>query len=335
MKHALVFVAAFALVIVGGLTIDWGLAQWLGAGLLGAGGLTLLSAWRSDQGDQAALRALEAGAARIAGGDYDTKVSDSLTRLHPSATAFDRMTQELKRTQTELARSERMAAWRDIARRIAHEIKNPLLPIRVSMETLQKAHQRNVADFDEILEESTTAVLEETHRLQRIVEEFSNFARMPTLARTDVPLAKVVDHLGSLFPTLDVDLATKDDLTLQADRDQLVQLFVNLINNAEQAANAANAAPDAIVRFQVQLEDENVVFRVEDNGPGVAQDERERIFDPYYSSKPTGSGLGLAIAHRIVVDHEGSIQVSRSELGGACFEVRLPQQSMRSLDERA
>ncbi len=323
MKHALVFIGAFGLVIVGGLTIDWGLVKWLGAGLLGAGALTLLSAWKSDQSERVTLRALELAAQRIAEGDLDTRLSDSLGRLHPSATAFDRMTQELKRTQSELARSERMAAWRDIARRIAHEIKNPLLPIRVSMETLQKAFQRKRPDFEEILTESTTAVLEETKRLQRIVEEFSDFARMPTPTRSPLDVSTLVDHVATLFPALELREEAGGS-ELLADRDQLVQLLVNLVKNAEEASSAANPASDRLVQLHVFREGSALVLAIDDNGPGIPQNERERIFDPYHTTKSSGTGLGLAIAHRIVSDHEGTIEVHTSELGGARFEVRLP-----------
>lgn len=323
MKHALIFVATFALAILGGLAIDWGFAQWIGVGLMGAGAITLLSAWRADPSDRATLIALEQGAKRIAEGDLDTKISDSLGRLHPSATAFDRMTQELKRTQSALARSERMAAWRDIARRIAHEIKNPLLPIRVSMETLRKAHDRNVSNFEEILTESTTAVLEETHRLQRIVEEFSDFARMPSLARSVVSVSTMLDHLAALFPEAAVTNEAQQ-ASVQADRDQLTQLLVNLMNNAFEAAGAANSSCATVVRLLATMDGDSVMLVVEDNGPGVSEPDRERIFEPYHTTKASGTGLGLAIAHRIVVEHEGSIDVLASHLGGARFEVRLP-----------
>ena len=324
MKHALVFIGAFALVIAGGLTIDWGLVPWLGMGLLGAGGLTLLSAWKSADAERATLEALELGARRIAEGDLETKITDSLGRVHPSATAFDRMTQELRRTQSALARSERMAAWRDIARRIAHEIKNPLLPIRVSMETLQKAHARKRPDFGEILTESTTAVLEETKRLQRIVEEFSDFARMPSPVHSEVAVAPLLEHLSLLFSNVVVENHT-DDAAIDGDRDQLVQLLVNLVKNALEASGAANTSSNQVARLRATKTAEWLFFFVDDNGPGVPVQERSQIFDPYHTTKSTGTGLGLAIAHRIATDHDGTIEVSDSDLGGARFEVRLPR----------
>jgi signal transduction histidine kinase len=287
------------------------------------------------------LDLLRAATTRVAAGDLASTIGAARgpRELRATATAFDRMTRELAQTQRKLVRTERIAAWRDIARRIAHEIKNPLQPIRVSIETMRKTYARKHPDFDEIFQESTLAILDEVQRLERIVTEFSRFARLPRPRPEPLDVGEVLGHVQSLHVTGDVPLeveAAGGLPTIRADREQLVQVFVNLAQNAADAARAhrGDAARVRIVVAPVRVDadtpaaapEPGVRVEVQDNGAGIPPgDERQRVFEPYYTTKAGGTGLGLAIAHRIVGEHLGTIEIgdAPAELGGASVRVTL------------
>jgi two-component system nitrogen regulation sensor histidine kinase NtrY len=291
--------------------------------LLGAG-LGFLST-RTRAADETVLTAIERAAERVARGDLSSQIGVRLGgRADQTFQTFDRMTAELRETRAKLAEAERAAAWQDMARRIAHEIKNPLSPIKVALETLRKAHTKRLPAFDEIFEESTRAMLEEVARMEHILREFSEFARLPKARPGALDLARLVQETTTLYAPSDVSVEVSTapgELPVHADREQLTQVVVNLLANAVDAARSASAP-------RVQVGARRVVGQVElwveDNGQGVPEPERERIFEPYVTSKSQGSGLGLSIARRIVLDHGGSIAVDSGALGGARFTVQLP-----------
>ncbi len=291
--------------------------------LLGAGLGYLLT--RARETDDVVLTAIERAAERVAQGDLSSQIGLRLGgRADQTFQTFDRMTAELRETRAKLAEAERAAAWQDMARRIAHEIKNPLLPIKVALETLRKAHAKQLPAFDEIFEESTHAMLEEVERMERIVREFSEFARLPRARPGALDLSRLLSETAALYAPNDVPVEVRvglGELNVHADREQLVQVVVNLLANAIDAARTASA-PRVVVG--AERAGEQVQVWVEDNGPGVLEHERERIFEPYVTSKSQGTGLGLAIVRRIALDHGGSVAVSDSPLGGARFTLRLP-----------
>lgn len=276
---------------------------------------------------------LESAAARVASGDMSTTITiHSGGEVRKALMAFNHMTGELKHAQAKLIRAERIAAWRDIARRIAHEIKNPLMPIQTSIETMRKTHARRHPEFDEIFEESTVTILEEVERLKRIVTEFSRFARMPRPQPVELAVEDVARHTVGLHSggAVEVELHVEGALPrVRADREQLTQVLVNLVQNAADAARARHG--DGGGRVEVVLSpaevegDEAVRVEVIDNGPGIPPEEQAKIFEPYYTTKSGGTGLGLAIVHRIVSDHGGSIDVGAVDgpEGGAVFEILL------------
>ncbi|MDY0000518.1 MAG: ATP-binding protein [Polyangia bacterium] len=239
--------------------------------------------------------------------------------------AFNRMTSDLREARESLLRAERIAAWQDIARRIAHEIKNPLTPIQLSIETLRRAHRAGRKDFEEILEESTATILEEVQRLRRIVTEFSQFARMPKPTLGPCELNEVIRAAVTLYEG--ESLLVKTDLAaglpeVDADREQLMQVLHNLLANARDATRATSSPEVRVVSYRLT---HGVGFTVEDNGHGFDATVREQIFTPYFTTKAeSGTGLGLAIVHRIVVEHGGTIEVSGAPGRGARFAVSLP-----------
>ncbi len=274
------------------------------------------------------LSALEKAAQRVGRGDLGSTVDGSrggreVTRAFE---AFNEMTRELDRARARLRRAERIAAWRDIARRIAHEIKNPLSPIQVSIETMRKTKAKRHPDFDEIFEESTLTILEEVERMKRIVSEFSDFARLPRPRPVDVPLRELADHVARLHagPRARVRVES-DDVVIRADREQLTQVLVNLVQNGLLAGTERHGERGGEVVITVRARPAGgAEILVDDDGAGVPEEMRVRIFEPYFTTRAQGTGLGLAIVHRIVGDHGGTIEIEDSPLGGARFRIRLP-----------
>lgn len=266
-----------------------------------------------------ALSALEDASRRVAAGDLEATIGGGSDdgEIGRALIAFNRMTHELRGAHLKLRRAERIAAWRDVARRIAHEIKNPLLPLQLSIETLRKTRQREHPDFDEIFWESTETMLEEVTRLSRIVSEFSRFARMPPPSPDRLDLSKLVERTTAPYDDARIKLELETPLELLGDREQLTQLITNLIQNALAEARE-------VVRVHTASDEFFATLIVEDDGDGIPSEERDAVFEPYYTKKDDGTGLGLAIVERIVGDHGGSIEVEESELGGACFHIRLP-----------
>ncbi len=282
-----------------------------------------VSAQKSRKHEEA-LEALERAAERVAQGDLTTTLAPLLgERADQTFRTFDRMTRELRDMRTRLAQTERETAFRDVAQRIAHEIRNPLSPIRVSIESLRKAKQRKLDDFDEIFEESTRTVLDEVQRLQHIVQDFADFARLPKPRPGAVELSALVRDALTLYRPEGVSASfdvTSEPAPVHADREQLVQVLVNLLNNAADAARSREAPQ---VRITLEAHADGAVLHLDDNGPGVAAADRVRIFEPYFTTKAHGSGLGLAVAERIAREHGGTLVVTDGPLGGARFTLSL------------
>lgn len=273
------------------------------------------------------LEQLVVAAEAVAAGDLDHRIparrrGDEVGELIAS---FNRMIAEVKDSKARLVAAERVAAWREIARRIAHEIKNPLFPIQTSIETLRKVHEKGHPDFEEIFAESTTTILEEVARMKRIVGEFSSFARMP---KPRPELFEVDEWLRSTVALyageIDARCEVEAGLTLSADREQLTQVLANLVKNAVEASRQEDA-PRVSVRAARVGDGEVVELIVEDNGGGFDAETAAQLFTPYFTTKKGagGTGLGLAICQRIVIDHGGAIEAS-GDGGGARFVVRLP-----------
>lgn len=254
--------------------------------------------------------------------------------LRELSEAFNRSIEELVAMRQRLAVSERIAAQREVARQIAHEIKNPLAPIRAAMETLRRLRARDDPAFDEYFEEATGTVLEEVHRIANIVSEFTRFARLPPPTPEPVDLVAVAKgvvtlHARSVEATGPagaprVELVSEPGLPLvRADRDQLVQVLTNLVQNGLDAAAAVRPDPRVVVTVG-PLEKERVRVVVRDNGPGVSDEMMPRLFTPYATTKEKGTGLGLAIVQRIVFEHGGDIAYRKPTKGGAVFEIWLP-----------
>ena len=277
------------------------------------------------------LDKLTLGARAAARGDLDHRIvvrgGDEIREV---AKALNTMMDDLRISNDKLALAERVAAWQEIARRLAHEIKNPLTPIRMSVDTLRKTWERKHPSFAEIFDESTATILEETARLKRIVSEFSEFARLPKPQMNPCNINEIIVSALSLYKesvSIHQDLHTELPM-IMGDRDQLTQVILNLLENARDAI-VENNIPDTEhhIRVATQLVDDNVVrIVVSDTGTGVSAEAMEKLFTPYFTTKHAGSGtgLGLAIVHRIVSDHDGTITVRNRDPRGAEFTINIP-----------
>lgn len=247
------------------------------------------------------------------------------------ASAFNKTVDELSAMRKRLAATERIAARREVARQIAHEIKNPLAPIRAAVETLRRLRARDDPAFDEYFEEATTTVLGEVHRIANIVTEFTRFNRMPPPNPTAIDLVQVARGVVTLHAAPDaagvaaakVELVSESIPDVSADRDQMIQVLTNLVQNGIDAATAVRPDPRVTVTIG-PASDARVRVVVRDNGPGIPEDFLPRLFEPYATTKAKGTGLGLAIVQRIVFEHGGEISYRKAQKGGAVFEITLP-----------
>lgn len=307
---------------------SWGARLILGVAILAAL-LGLMLGARADR----TLVELESAAARIGRGDLEVTLGPGRSGASETYSAFNRMARELQQAQLRAKRAERVAAWRDIAQRIAHEIKNPLMPIRVSMETLRRTKQRQHPEFDEIFDESTATVLEEVARLERIVSEFSRFARLPRPRPVSLDVQDAISQVISLHVVKDLNEGATIEVKcgeplpeIRADRDQLVQVLLNLVQNARDAAESRHGALGHVQVLAEKTSEGGVRVTVGDNGRGIPDEERARILEPYYTTKAGGTGLGLAIVDRIVSEHGGVLEIGSSALGGAAITIVLTRE---------
>ena len=276
------------------------------------------------------LDRLVEGSLAAARGDLDHRVPiGGRDEVGAVANAFNFMMEDLKTSKERLVIAERIAAWQEIARRLAHEIKNPLTPIQMAMDTLRKSWKKQHPSFDEILDESTTTVLQEADRLKHIVTEFSDFARMPKPEFGRVDLNELIRSSLALYQgAVPIDIQLGPMPELDADKNQLSQVLLNLIENARDAISQRIDPAKGHISVSTKLGEaaDRVMLVVEDNGPGVPTDLKDKVFAPYFTTKHAkgGTGLGLAIVHRIVSDHGGRIMITDARGGGARFSIELP-----------
>ncbi len=227
---------------------------------------------------------------------------------------------------TPLIRAQKVAAWREVARRLAHEIKNPLTPIQLSAERLQRKLGEAGAPHEALVRECTSTIIGEVESLKGLVDEFSQFARMPAPKAVPSSLNQAVSEAltlyQGLFPQLTLELALAPDLpSVRLDNEQIKRVIINLVDNAVEAMHRQG-------RIIVETSHDPVhkVARVvvSDDGPGIADADRDKLFLPYYSTKGRGSGLGLAIVRRIVAEHGGNVEVSDNTPTGSRFTIELP-----------
>ena len=272
---------------------------------------------------------LARAAEEVASGSWDTRVPErGRDEVGVLARSFNHMTEQLTNQREKLVQSERVAAWRELARRLAHELKNPLFPLQLTVENLVRARQLPAAEFDEVFNESTQTLSMEIGNLKKIIGRFSDFSKMPKPELERIEAKDVVARVRSLYAAgtedgskiiveTDVDVRP---MPLMVDPELLHRALSNLVLNAKDAMPEGGT-----VTISAHLKGEAVELRVADTGQGMTSEECERLFTPYYTTKQYGTGLGLAIVQSVVADHAGTIAVESCEGRGATFVITLPR----------
>jgi two-component system nitrogen regulation sensor histidine kinase NtrY len=291
----------------------------------------LLLSWWISRRITGPVEELANGAREVAAGHWDTQIHarghDEIGEL---AGAFNGMTRTLAAQKEKLVQTERVAAWRELARRLAHELRNPLFPLQITVENLQRARQLGPDQFQEVFSEATATLKAELSNLNSIVGRFSDFAKMPSPEFTKVNVNEALREAVRLFepqfhavgkPAITLEYSLSESLPeIDADPDLLHRAFQNLVLNALDAMPGGGA-------LSVKSADAgtNVRIEVSDTGKGLTPEECSRLFTPYYTTKVQGTGLGLAIVQSVVSDHHGSISVASDEGHGATFRIELPK----------
>jgi two-component system, NtrC family, nitrogen regulation sensor histidine kinase NtrY len=297
---------------------------WTGVGV-GASGIVIgvLLGWWTTERITRPVERLAEGARAVAGGDLSARVEVlSHDEIGELATAFNRMTEQLLEQRDRTIQAERVAAWRELARRLAHELKNPLFPLQITIENLQRS--RGSTDFDEVFDESTSTLLAELGNLKTIIGRFSDFAKMPAPQFEIVDVNEIVRGVVKLYTArlqkIECILELHDDqMRISADPEQLRRALGNLV------LNAMDAMPEGgTLRIRTSRHDGGVRIDVSDSGQGLTEEECGRLFTPYYTTKHHGTGLGLAIVQSVVSDHHGKISVESRQGRGATFIIDLP-----------
>ena len=281
------------------------------------------------------IEQLARAAEEVAAGNWEASVPERergrvRDEVDVLARGFNHMTGQLTAQRERLVQSERVAAWRELARRLAHELKNPLFPLQLTVENLVRARELPAAEFDEVFRESTRTLGMEIANLKTIIARFSDFSKMPKPECERIDAKDVVERVRSLYEAtstngakinFEVGLAAQP-MPLDADPELLHRALSNLV------LNAIDAMPEGgTLTLSAKLRGDQVEIRIADTGAGLTTEECERLFTPYYTTKQHGTGLGLAIVQSVIADHAGTIAVESPAGGGAIFVITLPRAS--------
>ncbi len=272
---------------------------------------------------------LEEAIGRVMEGDYThrilSKQKDDLANL---VNSFNRMVAELEQSRQSLVQNEKVSAWQEIAQRMAHEIKNPLTPIKLSAQRILKKYREDPESLGKILPSSIDAIIFEVENLTKLIQQFRDFAQMPVSHMVQVNLRKHFEQLVLLysgsFPEIKVDISGVKDISLTADPDQIKSIFSNIVSNAVDSFKGEKGTirirSDEIIKGTITY----CRIQIQDTGEGIKAEDKSKVFHPYFTTKEKGTGLGLPIVERIVAEHRGQIWFESERGVGTTFFIDLP-----------
>ncbi len=264
------------------------------------------------------IHILTRATASVGRGDLNVHVKDSFKgEVGELAKGFNFMVKELRKSQKELSKLQREIAWKEMARQVAHEIKNPLTPMKLSVQHLLAAFKDNSPKFPEILERVTKTLIEQIETLKNIASEFGNLAKMPKPKLEKLNIVNVIKDAETLFrdENIQIEIETFDnEIFILGDEDNLRRIFVNLIRNSVQAKST-------FVRFKIEERGESIIIRVKDNGKGIPEEYQDKIFDLDFTTKPDGMGIGLSIGKKFLETIDAEISLEESSSEGTTFKI--------------
>ncbi len=277
------------------------------------------------------LNELTTALARAGEGDLDIRIAAPKSEIGQVINAYNKMTVQLKKSQEELKRAVRIAAWRDVARVLAHEVRNPLTPIRLAIERLVEKHRNRAGDFPQVLEKSANIILSEITALERIVREFSNFARLPAPVLKPVNINHLIEEVVTGYEGYDKRIRIYRDFDdsigdLLLDGELFKQVISNLIKNSFDALKRE----DGEIRLKTLKSEDMVRLEFIDNGDGIQPDLIDKVFEPYFTTKARGTGLGLAVVKHIVNEHGGDVALESQVGRGTRVIVNLPYKTLKA-----
>jgi len=279
------------------------------------------------------LNRLQEDTKKIASGDLTVRVRESrFSPINELIVSFNNMVDELESSRDKLLQAEKDMMWREMAQVMAHEIKNPLTPLRLSTERMEMKYWGKSENFDKIFQDSMEVINEEINNLQHLVKEFSKFARMPSANFEEYDINEQIrDIIPPYRGKADITLTLDPEIPqFFGDKMQMKQVFVNLIQNAIQAMPARG-----IMEITSRYENGMFIFMIKDSGEGISPEDMERIFRPYYTTKEKGTGLGLSIVKRMINQHQGAIEVDSKKGEGTIFiiKINLRKKDIEDYDE--
>ncbi len=269
---------------------------------------------------------LKIAANEIGKGNLNYRIEiDGGDELAELGNAFNQMVSELSENQRKIIELEKMATWQQLARRLAHEIKNPLTPIQLMSQQMRDNYSGDDKNYQEMVNECSSIIEQEVESLKNLVKEFSDFARLPEIQPTKQNISNLINSVGKLYQTSEIKIQLpQNEIPVAFDYEYMKRVLINLVNNAL-AATISNEP----VMIKAKVEEKKVIIEVIDKGQGISSENLPKIFDPYFSTKKSGVGLGLSIVKKIVEEHNGEIKVNSIQGKGTSFIIYLPNNDVR------
>jgi len=269
----------------------------------------------------------------VISGDYSfrilTRSEDELALLVDS---FNSMVSELEQSRTKLMQTEKVTAWQEIAQRMAHEIKNPLTPIKLSAQRIERAYNQDSAKLGHIIESSVASISQEIEHLNKLLGEFRDFAKLPTphFQSTNIRelIVNVLETYQPSYPNIEVDVDSLEQVNISLDVHQMTRVFSNLLKNSFESIEAEKGSISISTDLVRKGHTHYCRIKIEDSGRGIPRELEQKVFHPYFTTKEIGTGLGLPIVERIVADHQGQIWFETEEHVGTTFYIDLPLEQL-------